>query len=56
MAWCDLRKDYRAFRLDRIKNLELLPEKFELHKMTLEKYFEQARIREEEKARNYKPG
>ena len=55
MAWCDLRKDYRAFRLDRIKSLELLPEKFEQHKMTLQKYFEQAKEREEEKARNFKP-
>lgn len=43
LAYCDLRKDYRAFRLDRIQSLELLPEKFEQHKMTLQKYFEQAK-------------
>ncbi|MRG45771.1 HTH domain-containing protein [Chitinophaga sp. SYP-B3965] len=43
LAYCDLRKDYRAFRLDRILQLELLPEKFEQHKMTLQKYFEEAK-------------
>lgn len=43
LAYCDLRKDYRAFRLDRIQSLELLPEKFEQHKMTLQKYFEEAK-------------
>ena len=43
LAYCDLRKDYRAFRLDRIQSLELLPEKFEQHKMTLQKYFEEVK-------------
>jgi predicted DNA-binding transcriptional regulator YafY len=28
VAWCRLRKDYRHFRVDRIKRLELQPEKF----------------------------
>ena len=40
VAWCHLRKDYRTFRLDRIKNLNLLDDKFEPHKLTLQEYFE----------------
>lgn len=39
IAWCHLRKDYRYFRLDRIKNLELLSEKFKIHNMTLQDFF-----------------
>lgn len=39
IAWCRLRSDYRAFRLDRICGLHTLNEKFEPHKMTLEEYF-----------------
>lgn len=30
VAWCRLRKDYRHFRIDRIRRLELMAEKFEL--------------------------
>jgi len=30
VAWCRLREDYRHFRIDRIRRLELLPEKFAL--------------------------
>jgi predicted DNA-binding transcriptional regulator YafY len=40
LAWCRLRKDFRLFRLDRIKNLHIRDEKFEPHKMTLQEYFE----------------
>ncbi len=41
IAFCRLRKDFRAFRLDRIdKNLTVLNEQFEPHKMTLAEYFE----------------
>jgi predicted DNA-binding transcriptional regulator YafY len=29
-AWCELRKDFRNFRLDRIRDLRVLEEKFEL--------------------------
>lgn len=29
VAWCRLRVDYRHFRIDRIRRLELVPEKFE---------------------------
>ena len=40
IAFCRLRKDFRYFRLDRIKQLETLPEKFTPHKMTLQEYFD----------------
>ena len=39
VAWCRLRKAFRIFRLDRIKNLQIQNEKFEPHKMTLKEYF-----------------
>ncbi len=40
IAFCRLRKDFRAFRFDRIQDLITLNEKFEPHKMTLQEYFE----------------
>lgn len=40
IAWCRLRKEFRFFRLDRITKMEILPEKFEQHKMTLQEYFD----------------
>ena len=40
IAFCRLRKDFRAFRLDRILQLNILTEKFEPHKITLPDYFE----------------
>lgn len=40
IAWCRLRKEFRCFRLDRITKLEILSEKFEQHKMTLQEYFD----------------
>lgn len=40
IAWCRLRKNYRAFRLDRIKKLNSLNDYFEPHQLTLEEYFE----------------
>ncbi|QCR22310.1 YafY family protein [Pontibacter sp. SGAir0037] len=40
IAWCRLRTEFRFFRLDRITNLEILSEKFEQHKMTLQEYFD----------------
>ena len=40
IAWCRLRKEFRFFRLDRITKLEILSEKFEQHKMTLQEYFD----------------
>lgn len=41
LAWCRLRTEFRFFRLDRIKEFKVLPEKFEPHKITLKEYFEQ---------------
>lgn len=43
IAFCRLRKDYRAFRLDRIRQLKILNNTFEPHKMNLEEYFEMCR-------------
>lgn len=40
VAWCRLRAAFRYFRLDRIKDLEVLSEKFTPHKMTLQEYFD----------------
>jgi predicted DNA-binding transcriptional regulator YafY len=31
VAWCQLRNDYRTFRLDRIKSLDIMDDKFEIH-------------------------
>ena len=39
VAWCRLRKNFRLFRLDRIRKLEVQNEKFEPHEMTLQEYF-----------------
>ncbi|MBO9657735.1 MAG: YafY family transcriptional regulator [Chitinophagaceae bacterium] len=40
LAWCRLRKEFRYFRLDRIRKLEILTEKFTPHKMTLQDFFD----------------
>jgi predicted DNA-binding transcriptional regulator YafY len=40
VAYCRLRREFRFFRLDRIKKSEVLTDKFEPHKMTLAEYFE----------------
>jgi predicted DNA-binding transcriptional regulator YafY len=40
VAWCLLRKDFRYFRLDRIKKLEVLSERFTPHDLTLQSYFD----------------
>jgi predicted DNA-binding transcriptional regulator YafY len=40
VAWCRLRKDFRYFRLDRIKKMQILSEKFTPHKLTLQEYFD----------------
>lgn len=39
IAWCHLRNDYRAFRIDRIKHFKILSEKFEDRKFNLQDYF-----------------
>lgn len=46
MAWCHLRRDYRAFRIDRIQHFKILQEKFEDRKFSLRDYY---------KANPYKP-
>lgn len=40
IAFCKLRGDFRAFRLDCIQNLRLTFENFEPHKMTLQDFFQ----------------
>lgn len=40
IAYCHLRKQFRFFRLDRIKKLQVLSEHFKPHKMTLQEYFD----------------
>ncbi|RWW92270.1 helix-turn-helix transcriptional regulator [Flavobacterium cerinum] len=40
IARCHLRKEFRYFRLDRISKMEILTEKFDQHKMTLQEYFD----------------
>ncbi|MDT7832832.1 YafY family protein [Flavobacteriaceae bacterium S356] len=39
IAWCHLRNDFRAFRIDRIQHFKILPEKFEDRKFNLQEYF-----------------
>ncbi len=39
IAYCRLRKKFRFFRLDRINKMEILADRFEPHKMTLQEYF-----------------
>jgi predicted DNA-binding transcriptional regulator YafY len=40
VAWCRLRKEFRYFRLDRIKKMEILTDTFTPHKLTLQEYFD----------------
>ncbi|MBO3696836.1 YafY family protein [Roseivirga sp. E12] len=40
IAYCRLRNEFRAFRIDYIANLETLEETFTPHKMTIQEYFE----------------
>jgi len=40
VAFCQMRKEFRFFRLDRIQKLEILPEQFKPHNMTLQQFFE----------------
>jgi predicted DNA-binding transcriptional regulator YafY len=39
MAWCHLRNEYRAFRIDRMKQFQVLNEKFEDRQFDFSKYF-----------------
>ncbi|MEP1489297.1 MAG: YafY family protein [Algibacter sp.] len=40
IAWCHLRNEYRAFRIDRIQHFKILPETFEDRKFDLQRYFQ----------------
>ncbi|MES2652570.1 MAG: YafY family protein [Bacteroidota bacterium] len=40
IAMCRLRAEFRSFRLDRIKKLEIMDEKFSPHNMTLQEFFD----------------
>ena len=40
VAWCRLRQEFRYFRLDRMKKVDILNEKFPPHKMTLQEFFD----------------
>lgn len=40
VAWCRTRESFRYFRLDRIKNMELLSDNFTPHKMSLQEFFD----------------
>lgn len=40
IAYCQLRKDYRMFRLDRILKIQLLELHFKPHKLTLKEYLD----------------
>jgi len=39
IAWCHLRHDFRAFRIDRIQNFKILSDTFEDRKFNLQDYF-----------------
>lgn len=43
IAFCQVKNAFRAFRLDRIQQLQVLEHHFEPHEMTLEQYLEQCR-------------
>jgi len=40
IAWCHLRNDYRAFRIDRIQHFKILHSTFEERKFNLQTYFQ----------------
>ena len=40
IAWCHLRNEYRAFRIDRIQHFKILTEKFDDRKFVLREYFD----------------
>ncbi|NAS30008.1 WYL domain-containing protein [Flavobacteriaceae bacterium R38] len=39
IAWCHLRTEMRAFRIDRIRHFKILPDKFEDRKFSIQDYF-----------------
>ena len=44
VAFCQLRNDFRAFRLDRINHLKILNKQFKPHQITLQEYFKMCEI------------
>ncbi|MCK5442903.1 MAG: YafY family transcriptional regulator [Maribacter sp.] len=40
LAWCHLRTEYRAFRIDRIQHFKILKENFEDRKFNIQDYFQ----------------
>lgn len=40
VAYCRLRKSFRTFRLDRMKNMQVLEQKFPPHKLTMQQVYE----------------
>lgn len=40
IAWCQLRKDFREFRLDQIRTIQLMDQKFEAREFNLMDYFQ----------------
>ena len=45
IAFCRKRNDFRAFRLDRIRNLSILNQTFEPHNITFEEYYNLCQIK-----------
>jgi predicted DNA-binding transcriptional regulator YafY len=43
VAWCRLRKDFRMFRLDKIRKLVVLNEHFTPHEMTMQEFMDNQR-------------
>ncbi|MEQ6124673.1 WYL domain-containing protein [Pseudotenacibaculum sp. MALMAid0570] len=52
IAWCHLRNDYRAFRIDRIQRFQILQEKFEDRKFNLQDYFAECHYKEHENSKD----
>ena len=48
VAWCHLRNDYRAFRVDRIMHFKILPDTFEDRKFSIQSYFASCPFNEKE--------
>lgn len=46
IAYCRLRKEFRAFRIDLIKKMDIKNEHFESHNMTLQTYYEQCVLKQ----------
>ncbi|MDW3650051.1 MAG: WYL domain-containing protein [Bacteroidia bacterium] len=45
IAWCRWRNDFRTFRVDKIKELRVMDEKFSPHDLSLEEYVERVKKR-----------